>query len=373
MARLVINILRAAGLPHAALVVSIGCGGLPPGGASGTDDGGSSTTTEGSSAAASSGGSAPSNSDGTTSGLDCTASESGSTGSADSTASTDSTNSTDSTDSSGTDTGARVDFEVLVNSRGTNAIFRYDMDGNFMGEFIASGAGGLASPEDVLFHPDGRVLVSGFGNATIKEYDVSGAYLGDFSSGYALANPSKMSIGPDDLIYITQWDAVQNEIVRFDLDGQFVDEFTTVGAPNGLGHFWDAEGRFYVALFGSANDGTVHRFDPMGADLGTFIDSAVLQGPTDIWQEASGEILVEDWIAGTVLRYSESGEYIETFLSGMTSPEGIAFTPSGDLLIGDWGEDAVHRFDASGNDLGYFASGDGLTDPNHVVVVTDLE
>ena len=87
-----------------------------------------------------------------------------------------------------------------------------------------------------FFHPDGSVLVTGFGNTTIKRYDgETGAFLGDFSSGYALATPSKMSIGPDSLIYVTQWDAVQNNIVRFDLDGNFVDEFTTEGAPNGLG------------------------------------------------------------------------------------------------------------------------------------------
>lgn len=259
-------------------------------------------------------------------------------------------------------------YEVLVNSRGTNAIFRYDPEGTFLGEFVASGDGGLISPEDVLFHPDGTILVSGFGNLAIKRYDQDGSFLGDFSAGYELASPSKMSFGPDDRIYVTQWDDVQDAIARFELDGTFVDEFTSVGAPKGLGHYWDDEGRLVVALFGEGGDGTVHRFGPAGEDLGTFIDSMVLQGPTSVWTDSGGDVLVEDWLAGTVLRYDADGQHLGTFISGMTNPEGIAFTPEGDLLIGDWGQDVVHRFDAEGNALGTFAEGDGLSDPNAVRV-----
>ena len=273
----------------------------------------------------------------------------------------------ETTDDSTTD--ATREYTVLVNSREADAVLRYDANGDFLGPFIAPGAGGLDGPEDILFHPDGSVLVTGFANTAIKRYDASGEYLSDFSTGYSLATPSKMSIGPDDLIYVTQWGETQNVIVRFTVQGAFVDEF--VSAPKALGHFWDADGRLYVALFGDNGDGTVHRFDPEGADLGTFIDSAVLAGPTDIWTDTNGDVLVEDWLAGTVLRYSPSGEYIDTFLDGMTNPEGMAITPEGDLLIGDWGEDAVHRFDAQGEYLGYFAVGDGLIDPNCVVVWPD--
>ncbi|MBK9538700.1 MAG: NHL repeat-containing protein [Flavobacteriales bacterium] len=262
---------------------------------------------------------------------------------------------------------AQTSYEVLVNSRGTNAVFRFDTAGNYLGDFIPSGSGGLIGPEDVLFHPDGSVLVTGFGNTAIKRYDgVSGAYIGEFSTGYSLDTPSKMSIGPDTLVYVTQWGATQNKVVRFDLDGVFVDEFTSIGTPNGLGHFWDAQGDFYISVFGNGANGTVRRFAADGSDLGVFIDSGVLQGPTDIWQGANGDVLVQDWTAGTVLRYDANGQFLSTFISGLTSPEGIAFLPNGDMLMGDWGVDAVHRFDAAGNALGYFTSGNGLTDPNGV-------
>ncbi len=265
---------------------------------------------------------------------------------------------------------AQNTYEVLVNSRGTDAVHRYDTSGNFLGEFIASGSGGLVGPEQVLFHPDGSVLVTGFGNNAIKRYDgLTGDYLGDFSSGYALEAPSKMSIGPDSLIYVTQWGTVQQKVVRFDLAGNFVDEFTNIDTPNGLGHFWDAQGRFYLSVYGNGATGTVQRFAADGTFLDVFINSVILQGPTDIWQEASGDVLVQDWTVGNVLRYDSTGSYLGVYISGLTNPEGHAFLPpNGDLLMGDWGEDAVHWFDNSGNALGYFTSGNGLTDPNGVYV-----
>jgi hypothetical protein len=266
---------------------------------------------------------------------------------------------------------AQDSFEVYVNSRGTHSIKKYNEAGNYLEDFISSGSGGLSNPEDILFHPDGSVLITGFSNQYIKQYDgITGSYLGNFSSGYNLAGPSKMSIGPDSLIYVTQWGETQNKVVRFSLDGVFVDEYTSIGAPKGLGHLWDEDKNFYIALFGTGGSGTIHKFDSLGNDMGTFISSTVLQGPTSIWRNIIGEWLVEDWLTGKVLRYSQSGDYIDEFTSGMTNPEGIAFLPDGKMLIGDWGEDAVHLVHWDGSLMGYFCSGNGLLDPNSVKIKT---
>ncbi|MBK7338840.1 MAG: NHL repeat-containing protein [Saprospirales bacterium] len=258
-------------------------------------------------------------------------------------------------------------YTVLVSSRGESAVKEYDLAGNFLGNFVEPGSGGLSGTEDMLFHPDGSVLVTGFANTAIKRYDgATGDYLGNFTSGYSLNTPSKMSIGPDSLIYVTQWGTTQNKVVRFGLDGAFVDEFTSVGAPNGLGHVWDGDKNFYIALYGNGGTGTVHKFDSLGNNLGTFISSFLLQGPTSIWWDSNGDMLVEDFTVGKVLRYNSQGQFQGEFITGMTNPEGIAFLPNGDFLIGDWGVDAVHRFDSTGLYLDYFTSGNGLTDANSV-------
>lgn len=258
-------------------------------------------------------------------------------------------------------------YTVFVSSRGNSSVKTFDLDGNYLGNFVAPGYGGLSGTEDILFHPDGRILVSGFQNTAIKSYDgENGIYLGDFSSGYSLATPSKMSIGPDSLIYVTQWGTTQNKVVRFDLEGNFVDEFTSVGVPNGLGHIWDADGDFYIAQYGNGGNGIIKRFDPDGKDLGTFINSAILQGPTNIWWGPGGDMYITDWTVGNVLRYSSSGSYKGVWAAGMVNPEGVATLPNGDILIGDWGVDAVHQFDSLGTSLGNFNTAGGLSDPNSV-------
>ncbi|MCB0571787.1 MAG: T9SS type A sorting domain-containing protein [Phaeodactylibacter sp.] len=264
---------------------------------------------------------------------------------------------------------AQSEIEVFVNSRGTNAIKKYDEHGNYLGDFISPGSGGLIAPEDIVFHPDGTMLVTGAGNTAIKRYDgQTGAYMGNFSSGYVLQTPSKMSIGWDSMLYVTQWGTTQNKVVRFGLDGHFVDEFTETPTPNGLGHVWDSDKNFYISVYGNGGNGTVQKFDSAGHSLGTFINTSILQGPTDIWFDNNGDMLVEDWTVGRVLRYSSNGQYVGVFVNGLSNPEGIAFLPNGNLLIGDWGEDAVHLIDSTGQVLGYFTSGNGLMDPNNVAV-----
>ena len=257
-------------------------------------------------------------------------------------------------------------YDLYASSRGTNSVKRYAQNGSYLGDFVAPNSGGLSTTEDILFHPDGTVLVSGYGNSTIKRYNgLTGAYIGDFTSGYSLASPSKMSIGPDSLIYVTQWSTIQNKIARFDLQGNFVDEFTD-GAPNGLGHVWDEEGNFYVALYGNGQNGTVQKFDTAGNSLGAFVNSTILQGPTSIWWDKNGDMLVEDWTVGNVKRYDSTGSYVGVFINGLQSPEGIAIDSDGKIFMGDWGLDLIHSFDSAGNALGAFASGNSLTDPNSV-------
>jgi sugar lactone lactonase YvrE len=263
---------------------------------------------------------------------------------------------------------AQTAYEVLVTSRSGNTVQRYDENGNYMGDFVKQGSGSLQWPQDILFHPDGTVLVSGFGNGAIKRYNgKTGAFIGNFSTGYSLKGPSKMSMGPDNLVYVTQWDSVQNKVVRFDLQGNYVDEFTQTGAPKGLGHVWDSQGNFYISLYGNGGDGTVHKYDAQGNDQGTFINSNIIQGPTDLWWDGS-DLLVADYTTGKVWRFDSTGQYVSTFISGLTNPEGKAFLPNGNILIGDWGIDGVHLVQPNGTITGLFCSGNGLTDPNCVRV-----
>ena len=53
---------------------------------------------------------------------------------------------------------------------------------------------------------------------------------------------------------------------------------------------------------------TVRKFDTNGVDQGLFINSG-LSGPTNIWFDSNGDMLVADWSGGAVRRFDSNGNF----------------------------------------------------------------
>ncbi len=69
---------------------------------------------------------------------------------------------------------------VTVGSGGNqNAIAEFDQSGNYIGQFITAGSGGLNSPFDIVFRSN-DVLVDGSSSNKVHRYDLNGNYLNDF-------------------------------------------------------------------------------------------------------------------------------------------------------------------------------------------------
>lgn len=241
-------------------------------------------------------------------------------------------------------------------------ILKFDENGENPEVFITEN---LAWPQDILFIEDRDVvLVSNLNSGRIDHYDIE---TGDFVDIFAsnIAGPTRMKVGPDGLLYVLQWTGL-GRVLRYRLDGTFVDEFTQIGVPQAIGLGWDTAGRLYVSSY---NGGSVRRFDTDGADLGLFI-TANLAGPTNIEFTTGGDLLISDYDAGAIKRFDANAFYQGIFIGGLASPEGIAQLPGGDLLIGNGGTSAVKRYSPAGAFVEDFvASGaGGLMRPNAVVV-----
>ena len=261
-------------------------------------------------------------------------------------------------------------LRYYASNRALNAINTYEEDGTFIEEFITQGSGGLSSPQDIVLHPDGFLLVTGSDNPQIKKYDLeTGEYLGDWSDdSFDLGRPSKMSIGRDSLLYVTQWGTTSPtaKIVRYDLDGNYLGPFTPI-APTGLGHVWDDDGNFYLAVFGiNTNEGDIRKYDINGNYIESFIDSSVLENPTYIWWGENGDMFVQDFTQGKVLHFDSNGDYIEDYITGLLNPEGYQFLPNGNLLIAERTGNQIREFDPNGNLIGRWDNGGVLTSPNFV-------
>lgn len=257
------------------------------------------------------------------------------------------------------------DFVVYVSdaanfSSGPFKIVKFDTKGSNVEVFIDEN---LAWPQDIVFlEGTGTVLISNLNSGTIARYQSqTGEYIDDFATG--IGGPTRMEIGPDDLLYVLEWEP-NGKVLRYALDGTFVDEFTTVGVTQGIGMDWDAGGNLYVSSYGGA---FVRKFDPNGNDLGILIDSD-LSGPTNLMIDGTA-MLVLDWNAGNVQRFDvATGAFLGTFITGLTNPEGIDRLPNGNFLIGDNGTNSVLEFDSNGAPLGEYTQGGDLITPNAVVL-----
>lgn len=241
-------------------------------------------------------------------------------------------------------------------------IMRYFADGSYSEIFTDQQ---LAWPQDIVIREEeNEAWVSNLNSGRITKYNLNtGEYIGTFASG--ISGPTRMKIGPDNLLYILQWSG--NGLVRrFNLDGSSAGNFTSIAVPQGIGMDWDGEGNFYVSSFQNAN---IRKFDAQGNDLGIFISSN-LTGPTNIWFDAEGNLLVNDWNAGRVVRFDAQGNFLNHLINGLSQPEGVDYLNNGNFLIGNGGPGEVKEYMPDGSFVKNIIpiGSNGLKQPNAVIV-----
>ena len=257
------------------------------------------------------------------------------------------------------------DFDIYVSDVG-GKILKYKGAG-LTGEAFVTG--NLSWPQDIVFlESDNSVLISDLpGNSIMQCNATTGAFIRKFASG--IAGPTRMKIGKDNLLYVLQW-AGDGKVLRYQLDGTFVDAFTETGVFQSIGMDWDTQGNLYVSSYNRSAGGIVRKFDAQGRDLGIFVGPSSITGPTNIWFNTSGELLVVDYGGGSVRRFGADGKFIKNEITGLNQPEGVAVLPDGRILIGNGGTGTVKMYDQNFTFLkDLIAKGSaGLGKPNAVVI-----
>lgn len=267
-------------------------------------------------------------------------------------------------------TGFSQNFDIYVSDAGNFnlppwQILKYDSNGQNPSVFINTH---LNWPQDILFLEDSnQVLISNFGSGSISKHDATtGAFLGLFASG--ISGPTRMKIGPDGLLYVLQWEGT-GKVKRYNINGTFVDDFTSKGVPQSIGLDWDSDKNLFVSSY---YGDIVRNFDSTGTLIGTFINTNLV-GPTNLWFDANGDLLVSDYDGDAIKRFDSSGAYLGNFITGLDKCEGVAVLPNGNILVGNGGTHSVKMFSSNGSyiqDLISNGSGNLIT-PNAVVVRTN--
>ena len=109
-----------------------------------------------------------------------------------------------------------------------NAVAEFDTSGNYLGNFVANGAGGLDSPFDVLLRSaQSDYLVGGITSDKIHRYDLTGASLGDFFSIDTF--PEQIALADNGNVLIGNFSGIQEGVVELTTGGALVGVYTAPG------------------------------------------------------------------------------------------------------------------------------------------------
>lgn len=231
------------------------------------------------------------------------------------------------------------------NGNGSNVVKFDEVTGEFLGEFIAAGSGGLASPDDLTFGPDGNLYISSGNDYATPETEPSailrfdgktGKFIDVFATVENMSRPYGNAFGPDGNLYVSSF--LSDEILRFDgKTGAFIDVFASGNQlPGGLN---------------GPND---LLFTPDGNLLVTTQGSVAVNGAPDFSLGLPSQILKFDLATGISSVFADQPEPApESF--GFVSFLGLAISPDGKLFTSDFAN-GIRTYDLETGELLNFIS-----------------
>lgn len=216
---------------------------------------------------------------------------------------------------------------ILVSDQLRDVVQEYALDGGFLGTFAPAGGVNTAILDNIRgihVRANGRLLVTVGGGAnddTVAEFDASGNYLGNFvaAGSGGLASPFDVILGAEALVSGIDSDSVH----RFDATtGAFV------AILAGIDNFPEqvaraAGGNILVANFSGTQEGIVE-LTSAGALVGVYAPAALAGGYRGVYELPNGNLLVTN--ADGVHEIDRSSNLVETKISGVSS-RFITFLP----------------------------------------------
>ncbi len=231
----------------------------------------------------------------------------------------------------------------LISDQLKDGCMSYDMDGNYITFFAPAGGANPSICDNVRghnYHPvTGNLLVTSASGANIDavaEFDSDGNYLGNFiESGLGgIDGPWDLQFRDNDVLI----SASSSDVHRYDLDGNYLDDFCSVSFPEQLMEL--DNGNIAVAVFTSPKG--VNIFDADGNPVTVLSSTTSLRG---LWQLQNGNFLVThgggvDEIDGT------TGALVRIVVDGVSARSATELGAGGGPGIMTIGE---ARIDADGD------------------------
>ena len=120
---------------------------------------------------------------------------------------------------------------TVASGLNSDAIAEFDQSGNYLGNFIANGAGALDSPFDIIFR-DSDVLVTASTSDAVHRYDYSGAFLNLFAG--SINFPQQVKELPDGNVAVAQFSSPGSGVKVFDPNGTLLRTLSGVDGNRGV-------------------------------------------------------------------------------------------------------------------------------------------
>jgi hypothetical protein len=153
----------------------------------------------------------------------------------------------------------KPDGNLLVTVGGglnADSVAEFDTGGNFLGNFIANGAGGLASPFDVLYTGT-EYLVGGNNSDLIHRYDTNGTSAGSFAGIDTF--PEQLALADNGNLLVGNFSGAQEGVVEFNTVGGVVGVYDPASLGGYRGSYELANGNILTT-----NGSGVHEIDRSG-------------------------------------------------------------------------------------------------------------
>lgn len=259
--------------------------------------------------------------------------------------------------------------ELLVSDYGADTVHRFELQtGAPLGNL-----GSVPGAQSLHYGPDGHLYAAAEKSRAVLRFDGAslaplGAFVADDpltaedETGGLLA-PTAAIFGNDGALYVADFDG--DCIKRYDGDtGQYLGDFvpSLTGGMNGpdAGMVFGPDGALYVPCWFSRD---VKRFD---GTSGAFLDTFIAQGtggcdrPRTLYFRGDGSLLLTSWGTQRVLRFSETGQFLQLVASTGRPTGLVPRVGTGELLVTSDQIGVVRRYDGTlGTSLGNLVNAGG--------------
>jgi len=220
---------------------------------------------------------------------------------------------------------------------------------------------------------DGLLLIPDSGDDRVMAFYPDNGNL--YDANFIPADPTNLSTPIAAALHpnghsILVSDQIEDGLIEYDLNGNFVGWFAPAGGPNTAildnvrGWCVKADGNILVTAASGTNADAVAEFDKDGSYVGNFIppNSSIMDSPFGVmYRIHQNDYLVSASTSNAVHRYDASGSYLGDLVPSISFPEQVAETPSGNLLVAGFSTPSgCYEYTSTGTYVGYYDVVSGL-------------